>query len=405
MALYRQTFAEINLEAWANNIGLLQKHFSSASFFCPMIKANAYGHGDIELARVLEDLKVPAMGVCLLEEGLKLRSHGIQSEILVFRSFDRAGAEALLDARLTPVVSDWQQLRILAEAVASQKGTQTFHLKFDTGMNRLGFSISEAEDLKKFLQQNGSLRVAGLLTHLYHAEDALDLNGRSVQQLRSLMQMESAFNSWSPVLHALNSGGCSAKYHLQQTQGHEDHPLLARTWGVRPGIMTYGYDSLGYLSSQLKPVMNFKSEVCVVRHLKQGETVSYSGTFTATKPSIIFVIPVGYADGYHRLLSNRGTVLVRGARLPVVGNVCMDYMMVDATSLFESGRWIDPERFVGEEVLLFGADKTEKLLSAEEIGKAINTISYEMLTSVSSRVPRVYQSFSAQEKHKNGELR
>lgn len=395
MKMFRKTFAEINLDAWAYNVSLLQKYFIKAPLMCPMIKANAYGHGDIELARVLEDLKVRQMGVCLLEEGLRLRQAGIKNEILVFRSFDRAGAVALLEAQLTPVVSDWRQLKILEDVV---EGQATVHLKFDTGMNRLGFEKNEAEALCKYLKNQKKIRVEAILTHLSHGEDAVSLDGISSGQLKDLIEIENVFDGFDVYLHALNSAGCVAKMSLSSSESCSDHPLLLKNWGVRPGLMTYGYNPIpSYTGISLKPVMTFKSEVSAVRSLEVGESVSYSGTFKVQKPSIIIVVPAGYADGYHRILSNKSTALVCGQALPLVGNVCMDYMMFDATKLIESGTVKSAQDLIGEEVVLFGTDSNNNFLSADEIGKRAQTISYEILTSVGERVPRIF-------KRKSGEM-
>lgn len=387
MVSYRNTIAEINLDNWAHNLSLLHGFLKEAPLLCPMIKADAYGHGDVQLARVLEEVGLTSMGVCLLEEGLKLRQAGLQREILVFRSFDRSGARALADAQLTPVVSDWQQIRALESVVTDPLD---IHLKFDTGMNRLGFSLTEAPELAKYFKGQKNLRLKALVTHLYNGEDAYLRDGKSAKQLRLMLELEEVFSGFDVFLHAMNSAGTVAKMKLV-ADGVVDHPLTQYNWGARPGIMTYGSNPLSKIFAvDLKPVMNFKSEVCAVRKLQAGETVSYGGTFTAEKPTVIAVIPCGYADGYHRVLTNKSKALIRGHEVMGVGNICMDYMMFDVTPLIENNVFKNSEGLLYEEVLLFGSDGQGHVLSADELAQRAQTISYEMMTSVSARVPRKY---------------
>ena len=186
MEMFRRTFAEINLDNLAHNIRVLQKSFPNVPFLCPMVKANAYGHGDVQLARFFEKLGINHLGVCLIEEGLLLRNHGVKAEILVFRGFDKEGAEKILQYGMTPVVTTWEQIAHL-EDVANT--SVNIHLKFDTGMNRLGFRPEEAQKLFDRLWQNKKVRVKALVTHLYNGEDAADPNGMSAQQLKALHQV------------------------------------------------------------------------------------------------------------------------------------------------------------------------------------------------------------------------
>lgn len=385
--MFRKTFAEINLDSWAHNLGLLQKSFSDAPLLCPMIKADGYGHGDVQLARVVEDMKLQSMGVCLLEEGLKLRAHGIKNQILVFRSFDEVGARALVDANLTPVVSDWTQIKALEMVVNKPL---EIHLKFDTGMNRLGFNPAAALELAAYFKAHKFLRVKAILTHLFNGEDACQNDGKSAAQLNQMLNLQEFFAGQDIFMHALNSAGAAAKMKLKQ-HGDVGNPLMKYNWGLRPGIMTYGSNPLpGQINLDLKPVMNFRSEVCAVRVLKAGESVSYGGTFVAAQETLVAVVPVGYADGYHRVLSNKGQALICGERVPQVGNVCMDYMMFDATSLLKQNKIQNPDGLLGKMVTLFGVDENNNFLLADELAKHAQTISYEIMTSLSARVPRKY---------------
>lgn len=385
MEMYRRTFAEINLDHLAHNIRVLQKTFPQAPFLCPMVKANAYGHGDIQLARILEASGIKHLGVCLIEEGLLLRNAGVKTEILVFRGFDREGAKKIIQNDMTPVVSTWEQIEHL-EAVASSP--VSIHLKFDTGMNRLGFSPGEAQKLYDRLWQNKKVRLKALLTHLHSGEDAQDVAGHSAQQLLKLHKVSQVFKTFNIFCHVLNSAGILSLMAAQKRGVSRDHPLQLQDWGLRPGLMIYGYNPIGDKSvCELKPVMSLKSHVGSYRRLKAGETVSYGGTWKALQDSVIAVVPIGYADGYHRSLSNKAMVLFAGEKVPVVGNVCMDYLMLDVTGVVQGK---DLQEFKDQEVTLFGYSSEGHFLSPEELGLHAQTITWEVLTSVGERVPRVY---------------
>lgn len=384
MEMYRRTFAEINLDHLAHNIRVLQKAFPK-KFLCPMVKANAYGHGDVQLGRFLESLGVEHLGVCLIEEGILLRKNGVKAEILVFRGFDREGAQKIIEHEMTPVVSSWDHIEHLEAVATSAVG---IHLKFDTGMNRLGFRPEEAQKVFDRLWQNKKIRLKALVTHLFNGDDAEIATGHSSRQLQALNGISHIFKPFNIFCHSLNSAGILNLLKLQNKGVPADHPLALQDWGLRPGLMIYGYNPLVDQSfCELKPVMSLKSHVGVYRHVKSGETVSYSGTWKATQDSVIAVVPIGYADGYHRILSNQALVLFAGRRVPVVGNICMDYLMLDVTSVVQGQ---DLNKFKDQEVTFFGYDTAGNFLSAEELAKKAHSITWEMLTSVGERVPRVY---------------
>ena len=384
MEMYRRTFAEINLDHLAHNIRVLQKAFPK-KFLCPMVKANASGHGDVQLGRFLESLGVEHLGVCLIEEGILLRKNGVKAEILVFRGFDREGAQKIIEHEMTPVVSSWDHIEHLEAVATSAVG---IHLKFDTGMNRLGFRPEEAQKVFDRLWQNKKIRLKALVTHLFNGDDAESATGHSARQLQALNGISHIFKPFNIFCHSLNSAGILSLLKLQNKGVPADHPLTLQDWGLRPGLMIYGYNPLADQSfCELKPVMSLKSHVGVYRHVKSGETVSYSGTWKATQDSVIAVVPIGYADGYHRILSNQALVLFAGRRVPVVGNICMDYLMLDVTSVVQGQ---DLNKFKDQEVTFFGYDTAGNFLSAEELAKKAHSITWEMLTSVGERVPRVY---------------
>lgn len=382
MKMYRRTFAEVDLAALTHNWRVLS---AGRSFVCPMVKANAYGHGDVQVTRHLEHLGVKRVGVCLIEEGLLLREFGVKCEILVFRGFDREGARAMIAHELTPVASSWEHLEALESCV---KRPLEIHVKFDTGMNRLGFVAKEAERVFERLYKHPLLRVKALVTHLLRGEDAGDPGGRSAQQLRDFLRAAEIFAPLKPELHALNSGGLLNRLRLESGPASSDHALLARDWGFRPGLAIYGVNPLGDNREGLRPVMSLKSHVAAFRTISSGETVSYNGTWTAKRDSVIAVVPIGYADGFHRLLSNKAEAVFGGRRVPQVGTICMDYLMLDVT---EAVREREPRSAEEHEVVLFGRDAQGMELPIEEVAAKAQTITWEVLTSVGERVPRVYR--------------
>lgn len=378
MEQFRKTSAIIHLENLAHNVRELRAAAGSPPFFCPMIKANAYGHGDIEIGARLEAEGVTHVGVALIEEGISLRQKGLKIEILVFGLFDSKGAPALVENKLTPVLSSWDQLRSL-EAVAP--AGYPVHVKFDTGMHRLGFSVSDISKVVTHFQSS-KLKIMGILTHLHTGENASDLTASTFQQLELFQQVERAFKPWNPVSHTLNSSGLLL---FQQHQGKQLPHGISSRQGVRPGLSLYGVASVP-TPVKLKPVMSLRSEANKYHVIQPGDGVSYNLTWRAAKESVVAIIPLGYADGYHRLLSNRGTALFRGKRVPIVGNVCMDFIMADITDTLknETADSLKPEK-----ITLFGWDEFENHLSAEELAKVADTIPYEILTSISERVPRI----------------
>jgi alanine racemase len=391
MEMYRRTFAEINLDHLAHNFEAIRQALPEAPFLCPMVKANAYGHGDVAVALCLEKSGVKHLGVCLVEEGLALRAGGVKTAVLVFRGFDRSGAAAMIEAKLTPVISTWDQLDTLETELKSRAGSALqIHLKFNTGMNRLGFQPNEAQKVFDRCWQNKWVRVQGILTHLYNGEEAGDPASSSADQLRNLSRVGEIFKPLQPLMHSLNSSGILNAVALRKNPAAalNQHPLTNISWGLRPGLMLYGFNPTAMKDVvSLKPVMTLRSEAANFREVQDGETVSYGGTWKATKKSVIAVVPIGYADGYHRILSNKAEVLFRGQRVPIVGNICMDFLMIDITKQVQGE---DIHALRSEDVVLFGEASDGTLLSAEELAVKAQTISWEILTSVGARVPRVY---------------
>ena len=381
--LFRRTFAEINLDHLAHNFFEIQKIAGSDRFLCPMVKANGYGHGDVQIAKHLEKCGVQNLGVCLIEEGLLLRKSGVQANILIFRGFDKYGAQKILDHHMIPVVSTWDQILCL-ESIADDP--VSVHLKFNTGMNRLGFNPSEAEALYNYFKASKKLKLKAILSHFYNGEDAYIKNGNSHHQVEMMEKLLIFFKPLNVFGHLLNSGGISS---LVKVKNVTDHYLHKNNWGFRPGLILYGYQAKNIFTElNIKPVMSLKSVVNNIRDVAKGDSVSYGAKWIADRDSKIAVVPIGYADGVRRLLSNKYRALFSGKLVPIVGRICMDFLMLDITDVVQANR---SKKFDDEEVVLFGYDEYGNYLSAESAAESAQSITWEILTSVGERVPRLFK--------------
>jgi alanine racemase len=366
---WRPTYVEVSIPHLIHNFKLLRSCVSKSQLYCPMVKADAYGHGDVEVAKALERLSPTHLGVALVEEGVKLRRAGIQSSILVFGYFDHDSAEAVMNYNLTPVLSDWRQLQIFERVVADGEGFAV-HVKFNTGMSRLGFEPSDAQKLSQYFSKQDRFLLLGIATHLLNGEDFGVNAGRSEGQIQIFETIKAHFKG--VPAHYLNSSAILT---------HPDTSI-----GARPGIALYGAmpPTHDKIRAHLLPAMSWKTSLALVRKIKSGETVSYGGTWKAKRDTILGLVPLGYADGYSRNFSNVGQMLFRGQRVPVTGIVCMDYTMLDLTDACKDGT-----ATVSEDIVVLGRQKDESI-RVEEMASMIGTISYEILTRVGPRVPRTY---------------
>ena len=304
---------------------------------------------------------------------------------MVFRGFDKNGAQKILDLQLTPVVSTWSQIESLENAADEPIKV---HVKFNTGMNRLGFNTDQHEALKNYFKKSKKLKLTAILSHFHSGEDALSATGFSYRQTAELSQLTDYFSDMDIQYHLFNSAGIANLAKIRR-ENLTAHYLEMKNWGFRPGLSLYGYDPLkSHSSLELKPVMTLKSVVNNIRMVKKGESVSYGANWVAAKDSLVAVVPIGYADGVHRLISNRGTALFANNEVPIIGRVCMDFLMLDVTNAISAE---EINKYDEEEVILFGYNESGKLLSAEKAAQACETISWEMLTSVGERVPRKFK--------------
>ena len=369
----RPTRAEIDLGALTRNLETLHTAAPGIDVLA-VVKADAYGHGAVPVSRGLEAAGVRFLGVALVEEGLALRQAGVTSDILVLGGAYDGGWEAIIEHRMIPVVFRPEHLAKLDAAAAARGTTARAHLKVDTGMGRLGVL---PPDVPAFLETARACRrvvLEGLCSHFANADlaDAV-LTAQQISRFRTALGQMRAAGLEPRWRHLSNSAGLLA---LPEARDGVEMNL------ARPGLALYGLQPAPWLRPprMLEPVLSWKTGVVHLKSVPTGTPISYGSTWTAPRPSRIATLPVGYADGWSRLLSNRGAVLVRGRKAPIVGRVCMDLCMVDVTDI--------PGVEVGDEVVLIGRQGTE-VQHAHQLAALESTIAYDVLCAIGARVPRV----------------
>jgi len=378
----RPTRAEVNLAHLRHNYRVLEKIVAETDprpAIWGVLKADGYGHGAPAVARTLERAGMKGLCVALLEEAIELRDAGISIPILVMGGYygpRREGLEEILARDLVPVVYDVGQIERIATLARFEGEGQPVrvHLKVDTGMGRLGVQMSELDEVLDALEARPEVKLDGLMTHLACA-DGEDLES-TMEQLRRFEVVRARLRARriSPrFVHASNSAGT-----LRLPSARFD--------AVRPGLALFGMSPVRGVAPELKPVMRVRTEVVAVRTVEAGEAIGYGYTWRASRRSQIATVPMGYADGLDRKLSNRGHALVRGVRAPIVGAVSMDLTMLDVTDVAGAR--------IGEEAVFLGSQEGplgRDAITAEEIAEKTDTIAWEVLTSISRRVPRFYR--------------
>lgn len=369
--LNRPTVAEVDLDALLSNLAETRRLCPAARVLA-VVKANAYGHGAVPVSVALEEAGVDFFGVSLVEEGAELRQAGVRGDILVLGGA-YSDYEEIVAHGLVPVVFTGEHLAQLQAAAARAGCTARAHLKLDTGMGRLGLDLEGLGEFLAALEMCPNVELDGLLSHLANAEVREHPMNRL--QIARFKQAATALRAAGHPIrwrHIANSAGAMD---LADAKDGREFNL------VRPGLILYGEAPSERLraAAALQPVLSWKTSVAHLKRLGPGQPVSYGGTWTAPRESLIATLPVGYADGFSRRHSNRGEVLVRGRRAKVVGAVCMDMCMVDVTEIAGVS--------VHDEVVLLGCQGEERL-SAEELARTCETIPYEILCSVGARVPR-----------------
>ena len=367
----RPTVAEIDLRSLEYNYRQLKKRIPKGVKLLAVVKADAYGHGAIPVALKLEELGVEYLGVAISDEGVVLRKGGVKTPILILGGIYKEDIDQVLQYELTPVVFQKESLKLLTKATERWPKKVRVHLKVDTGMGRLGVPLNLWPTFLKELKKFSKIEIEGILSHFSLTDDQ---DGYTTYQWREFQR----------AVAMAKKMGISCKYlHMAGSAILTAFPSYSGNL-VRPGIMLYGsYPSPVFKNViQLKPVLTLKTHIHFLKRVPPGTKISYGGIFVTKRESLIATLPIGYADGYSRHLSNKGEVLIRGRRAPVVGRVCMDFMMVDVTDIQKVS--------LGDEVILMGRQGRQQI-TAEEIAEKINSISYEVLCLIGKRVPRVYK--------------
>ncbi len=354
----------VNLDAIRKNFSLLKRilrRTSPSPLVIGVVKADAYGHGAVEVAKVLEDAQIDFLATAYLEEAIELREAGIKAPIIVL--FEEPDIPRYIKYDLRAVVHNEQTVRGLERSLKVGSPPLKIHIEFDTGMGRLGFSPGDAIKIVKRVLEIKGLRLEGIMSHFSSAE---------LTDKESATEQINIFRDISTQIERLLGG---LIYHISNSAGVFNLP---EAWfsAVRPGLLLYGYLPGGLEDKELSPAMKVSTRLLTIRRIKAGTPISYGGTFITRRESLVGIISAGYADGFMRGLSNRGYVLFRGRRAPVIGRVCMDLTMVDLTDIIDSGDKVSPT----EEVVILGKQGDE-IITAKEIALWAQTIPYEVLTT------------------------
>ncbi|MFA4967642.1 MAG: alanine racemase [Candidatus Margulisiibacteriota bacterium] len=361
------TYAEISLEAVKHNIAEIRKLLKAGTRFMAVTKANAYGHGAVAVSRAAIEAGADYLAVANLREALELREAGMVSPILILTESPTSVMDEVVQHQLTQTIYSFSEAKALSDEAVKRKKTARLHIKVDTGMGRVGVMPSEASALIAKISSLPALTIEGVFTHFAKAEEHND--SYTKEQFEKFRSLFPKFEN-IPIKHAANSAA---------TLFHPDTHLDM----VRVGLMLYGIYPQGNSNRtiDLKPALSFKSRVVYLKRVPAGTLISYGGIYETKKETSIATLPVGYADGYSRRLSNRGKVLINGKRYPVVGHITMDMTLVNVG---------DDKISVGDEAVLIGSQGIEAI-TADEIATLDDTISYEVICGIGKRVPRIYR--------------
>ena len=411
--MIRPTVARVDLGALKSNYRHIVEHLAAERAdrtpgTIAVVKANAYGHGAGQVARALEDAGADLLACADVEEGHALREAGVRAEILVFGALSVSDLDGLFDCRLTPTISTPGAARAVQAVAAKYRQQLRYHLKIDTGMNRLGFRFDNLQRTLPELLASPNLELAAVYTHFATADDPESplFELQRVRFERALAQIQTLVRPPSPALPQPPSPATRQPPSppapqppsppLRAASSRPDRPpyihaansaaLLrdARVWydRVRPGLLLYGIVPPPLASTMpLTPVITLRSRVVAVKGVRPGEGVGYGVKFTAGGPATIAIVPAGYADGLDLRLAGRGAVLIRGRRAPIVGSVCMDMLMADVTGT---------DAAPGDDVTIIGAQGDDRI-DVREMAAQIGTIPYEILCRIGSRIEREYE--------------
>jgi alanine racemase len=366
------TWIEVNLDAIAQNVKNIKKLIGEKKELMAVVKVNAYGHDILEVSPVVLENGATRLAVARLEEAIFLRKSGITVPILVLGLTLKEQAEFLVSYDITPAVCEFEMIEKLSESAVQMNKMTKIHLKVDTGMGRIGIFPYDVLRFIKRIKALKNVEIEGIFTHF------------SVADEKDKFYTEEQFRKFIGILTILEKEGIKIPIkHVGNSATLLDLPHMWLDM-VRPGLAIYGL----YPSKEVKktinliPAQQFKTKIVFIKELPLGESISYGRTYITKRRMRVASLPVGYADGYNRLLSNQGEVLVRGQRVPIIGRVCMDHCMIDVTNLTQVE--------IGDEVVLWGRQE-EEMITVEEIAQKIRTINYEIVHMPDKkRVPKLF---------------
>lgn len=365
------TWAEVNLKAIKSNFHTLKKIAGSDTKMLCVVKADAYGHGMIEVARLLEKEGTDLLGVASIGEGILLRRSGIKKPILIFENALPQNAHFILEHRLTATVCTIELAEALNKAALKRKSSVAVHIKIDTGMGRLGIWHEEALQFIKRCHRLQGIFIEGIYTHFPVADIDKSFTQNQIHVFVKLIEKIYSFGVSIPLRHASNSMGLSA-FHVPQLNL------------VRPGLAIYGMLPRPSLAKRisLKPALSVKTRVMFLKQIPEGRSISYGRTFIARKPMGVVTLPIGYGDGYFRIFSNNARVIIHGKLCPILGRVTMDQIIVDVSKC-KSVK-------IGDEAVVLGRVERASV-TADDLARWANTINYEVTCSLGNRLTRIYK--------------
>lgn len=363
------TWLEIDLDVLVKNVELIRSELAKDVRVLLTVKADAYGHGAVQVARAAEHL-VDRFGVATVDEAIELANAGIEKKLLILSPILRREIPVVVERGFAATVVSYEFAKAMSEHASKKKTTAEVHVEVDTGMGRAGVLPAEVDDLVREVTRLRALRLGGLFTHFPVSDTDPAFTRHQVETFRGVAERLGHAGTSIPIRHSANSAAIPTV--------PESHMEM-----VRPGLLVYGHHPAGMETRlPVQPVMRWKCRLIQVREVPAGTPVSYGGTYRTTRPTTMGVLPVGYGHGYPFRLSNRGAVIVGGRRVPVIGRVTMDMTMVDLTD-------VDPPPQAGDEVVLMGRQHAE-VITVDDIAGWAGTISYEVLCGISKRVSRTY---------------
>jgi len=364
---YRPTWAEVDLTAVAHNLKVVRRLIEPHVLVMACVKADAYGHGLVQVSKKLVSSGVDYFGVASIDEGASLRQAGIRTPILILGLIQQESIPALLKFSLTPAVCEAGFAHALQKYCRRRNSRMSVHIKVDTGMGRIGVSHANAVSLAQEIAGLKNVAIGGIFTHLACADTNRRFTLEQIDIFQAILSEVRGLGIRVPLAHAANSMGV-----IGYKASHFNM--------VRPGLMLYGLYPRDNLNVTLKAVLSLRTKVIYAKRLPAGSGVSYGHTYTLSKAATVATLPIGYGDGYPRNLSNQAPVLIEGELFRISGRVCMDQLMVDVGNM---------DVRAGDDAVLIGA-QGKKRITAEELAALSGTIPYEIVCGLGSRIPRVY---------------